>query len=156
MASMSNLSRVASDRKFHTMAGMSPEFPWWHPFGHSIGFLSPADGLRNPQAWQVSDDRRDLRRIVPEAENRQGAGAWSLDGRRSFFLGGEGEVFLRMRAGLVVAEEASSDPLDRQWPLPNTARRRSHQPQAALCRWKRLAGRDDALRHQGPAVGFLF
>jgi len=38
---------------------------------------------------------------VPEADNRQGPGAWSLDGKRFFFLGGEGEVFLRMQAGTV-------------------------------------------------------
>jgi DNA-binding winged helix-turn-helix (wHTH) protein/Tol biopolymer transport system component len=88
-------------QKVHAMTGMSPELPWWHPLGHSVGFLAPMDDARNLQAWQVSDDGKDLRRIVPEAENRQGPGAWSLDGKRFFFLGGEGEVFLRMQAGIV-------------------------------------------------------
>src|SRR5215471_10313133 len=88
-------------QKVHAMAGMSPALPWWHPLGHSVGFLAPTGDLRNFQAWQVSDDGKDLRRIVPEADNRQGPGVWSLDGKRFFFLGGEGEVFLRMQAGIV-------------------------------------------------------
>jgi Tol biopolymer transport system component len=88
-------------QKVHPMKAMSPALPWWHPLGHSVGFLAPTDGLRNFQAFQVSDDGKHLRRIVPEAENRQGPGAWSPDGKRFFFQGGEGEVFLRMQAGII-------------------------------------------------------
>jgi DNA-binding winged helix-turn-helix (wHTH) protein/Tol biopolymer transport system component len=89
-------------QKVHAMKGMSPALPWWHPLGHSVGFLAPTNDPRKFQAWQVSDDGRDLSRIVPEAENRQGPGAWSLDGKRFFFfLGQEGDVFLRMEAGVV-------------------------------------------------------
>lgn len=88
-------------QKVHAMMGMSPALPWWHPLGHSIGFLAPTGDPRNFQAWEVSEDGTDLRRIVPEAQNKQGPGAWSLDGKRFFFLGGEGEVFLRTQAGVL-------------------------------------------------------
>ncbi len=88
-------------KKVHAMRGMSPTLPWWHPLGHSVGFLAPQEDLRNARAWQVSEDGKDLRRIVPETGNRQGPGVWSRDGKSFFFLGGEGEVFLRKQAGIV-------------------------------------------------------
>jgi Tol biopolymer transport system component len=38
---------------------------------------------------------------VPETEHGQGTGAWSQDGKRFFYLGSEGEVFLRAEAGIL-------------------------------------------------------
>jgi DNA-binding winged helix-turn-helix (wHTH) protein/Tol biopolymer transport system component len=87
-------------KRVHPMTGMSPIL-WWHPSGHSVGFLDPPDDPRKARAWQVNDDGTDLRRIVPETESGQGAGAWSQDGKRFFYLGDEGEVFLRIRAGIL-------------------------------------------------------
>src|SRR5262245_54657511 len=34
-------------------------------------------------------------------EHAQRSGAWSQDGKRFFYLGGEGEVFLRIRSGVL-------------------------------------------------------
>lgn len=49
----------------------------------------------------MNDDGTHLRRIVPETEQGQGPGAWSRDGKRFFYLGGQGEVFLRIPAGIL-------------------------------------------------------
>jgi hypothetical protein len=49
----------------------------------------------------VNDDGTHSRRIVPETENGQGQGAWSQDGKRFFYLGGEGEIFLRVQADIL-------------------------------------------------------
>jgi hypothetical protein len=49
----------------------------------------------------VNDDGTQLRQIVPEMERGQGPGAWSQDGKRFFYLGGEGEVYLRLQAGVL-------------------------------------------------------
>ncbi len=86
--------------RVHPMNGMSPAL-WWHPSGKSVGFVDPLDDPRKIRVWQVNDDGTHLRRIVPEKEHRQGAGAWSLDGRRFFYLGGEGEVYVRAQPGLL-------------------------------------------------------
>jgi DNA-binding winged helix-turn-helix (wHTH) protein/Tol biopolymer transport system component len=87
--------------KIHPMKAMSPDQPWWHPSGDRVGFLDSPDDPRKVRAWQVNDDGSHLRRIVPETEQGQGAGAWSQDGKRFFYVGGEGEVFLRIQAGLL-------------------------------------------------------
>ena len=63
--------------------------------------LTSPDDRRKARAWQVNDDGTHLRRIVPETERGQGPGAWSQDGKRFFYLGGEGEVFLRIQAGIL-------------------------------------------------------
>ena len=88
-------------KRIHTLTGTNPVWLWWHPSGRSIGFLDSPDDPRKARAWQVNIDGTQLRRIVPEAENGQGAGAWSRDGKRFFYLGGDGEVFLRMQAGIL-------------------------------------------------------
>ena len=88
-------------KRVHPMTGMSPTRPWWHPSGHSIGFQDPPNDQQKARAWQVNDDGTHLRRIVPETEHGQGLGAWSQDSRRFFYLGGEGEVFLRIQAGIM-------------------------------------------------------
>src|ERR1019366_730275 len=86
-------------KRVHTMTAMSPTLPWWHPSGHSVGFLDPPDDPLKARAWQVNDDGSHPRRIVPETEYGQGSGAWSQDGKRFFYSGGEGEVFVRVQAG---------------------------------------------------------
>jgi DNA-binding winged helix-turn-helix (wHTH) protein/Tol biopolymer transport system component len=88
-------------KRIHSMAGTTPTLLWWHPSGHRVGFLAPADDVQRSRAWQVNDDGTHLRRIVPEMEHGQGAGAWSQDGKKFFYLGGEGEVFLRIQSGLL-------------------------------------------------------
>jgi hypothetical protein len=88
-------------KRVHPMAGMTPALPWWHPSGHSVGFLAPADDPQKVRAWQVNDDGTNLRGIVPETEYRQGPGSWSQDGKRFFYLGGDGEVFLRIEAAML-------------------------------------------------------
>jgi DNA-binding winged helix-turn-helix (wHTH) protein len=88
-------------KRVHPMTGMNPNLPWWHPSGRSVGFLDPPEDQQKTRAWQVNDDGTDLRRIVPETERGQGPGAWSQDGKRFFYLGGEGEVFLRVQAGIL-------------------------------------------------------
>jgi DNA-binding winged helix-turn-helix (wHTH) protein/Tol biopolymer transport system component len=87
--------------KIHAMTAMSPSQPWWHPSGDRVGFLDSPDDPRKVRVWQVNDDGSHPRRIVPETEQGQGAGAWSQDGKRFFYVGGEGEVFLRIQAGLL-------------------------------------------------------
>jgi DNA-binding winged helix-turn-helix (wHTH) protein/Tol biopolymer transport system component len=86
-------------RRIRPMTGFSPTLPWWHPSGHSVGFLEPAGEQKKSQAWQVDDDGTHLRRIVPEAAHGQESGAWSQDGLRFFYLSSEGEIFLRIQAG---------------------------------------------------------
>jgi DNA-binding winged helix-turn-helix (wHTH) protein/dipeptidyl aminopeptidase/acylaminoacyl peptidase len=88
-------------KRVHTMTAMSPTLPWWHPSGHSVGFLDPPDDPLKARAWQVNDDGSHPRRIVPETEYGQGSGAWSQDGKRFFYSGGEGEVFVRVQAGIL-------------------------------------------------------
>jgi DNA-binding winged helix-turn-helix (wHTH) protein len=88
-------------KRLHATTGMSPTLPWWHPSGHSVGFVDPPDDRQKARAWQVNDDGTHLRRIVPEMERGQGQGAWSQDGRRFYYLGGEGEVFLRVQADIL-------------------------------------------------------
>jgi DNA-binding winged helix-turn-helix (wHTH) protein len=88
-------------KRVHTMTGFAPILPWWNPSGRSVGFLDPPDDPRKARAWQVNDDGTNLRRIVPETEQGQGAGVWSQDGKRFFYLGGEGEVFLRVQPGIL-------------------------------------------------------
>jgi DNA-binding winged helix-turn-helix (wHTH) protein len=88
-------------KKIHSMSGMSPTLPWWHPSGHKVGFLDLPDDPQKARAWQVDDDGTQLQRIVPETEQGQGPGAWSQDGRRFFYVGGEGEVFVRVEAGML-------------------------------------------------------
>ena len=87
-------------RRVHPMTGMSPTL-WGHPSGHSVGFLDPPDDVQKARSWQVNDDGTHLRRIVPETEHGQGSGAWSQDGKKFFYLGGEGEVFIRIQAGIL-------------------------------------------------------
>ena len=93
--------RNGERKKIHPMTALGPTLPWWHPSGHSVGFLDPPDDQQKARAWQVNDDGTHLRRIVPETERGQGQGAWSRDGRRFFYLGGEGEVFLRVQPGIL-------------------------------------------------------
>jgi Tol biopolymer transport system component len=93
--------RSGERKKVHPMTGMSPALPWWHPSGQSVGFLDPPDDQQKARAWQVNDDGTNLRRIVPETEHGQGQGAWSQDGKRFFYLGSEGEVFLRVQPGIL-------------------------------------------------------
>ena len=93
--------RNGERKRIHPMTALGPALPWWHPSGHSVGFLDPPDDQQKARAWQVNDDGTHLRRIVPETEHGQGQGAWSQDGRRFFYLGGEGEVFLRAQAGIL-------------------------------------------------------
>jgi Tol biopolymer transport system component len=88
-------------KKVHSMKAMSPAQPWWNPSGDRVGYLDSPDDPRKVRAWQVNDDGSHPRRIVPETEQGQRAGAWSQDGKRFFYLGGEGEVFLRTQAGLL-------------------------------------------------------
>ncbi|MGH9553751.1 MAG: hypothetical protein ACRD3W_30505, partial [Terriglobales bacterium] len=92
--------KTGERKRIHVMTGLSATLPWWHPSGHSVGFLDPPDDLQRARAWQVNDDGTHLRRIVPEIEQGQGGGAWSQDGKRFFYLGGEGEIFLRMQPGI--------------------------------------------------------
>jgi WD40 repeat protein len=82
------------------MTGISA-MTWWHSSGHIVGFLDPPDDPQKARAWQVNDDGTHLRRIVPETEQGQGAGAWSQDGKKFFYLGGEGEIFLRAEPSVV-------------------------------------------------------
>jgi len=83
------------------MTGMSSALPWWHPSGKSVGFLDPPDDQQKAQAWQVNDDGTILRRIVPETDHAQGQGAWSQDGKRFFYLGSDGEIFLRVQPSIL-------------------------------------------------------
>jgi DNA-binding winged helix-turn-helix (wHTH) protein/Tol biopolymer transport system component len=92
--------RNGERKKVHPMTGMSPML-WWHPSGHRVGFLDPPDDRQKARAWQVNDDGTHLRRTVPETEQGQGPGAWSQDGKRFFYLAGDGEVFLRAQAGIL-------------------------------------------------------
>jgi DNA-binding winged helix-turn-helix (wHTH) protein/Tol biopolymer transport system component len=87
-------------KRVRAMAGMSP-MVWWHSSGHIVGFLDPPGDAQKARAWQVDDKGMHVRRIVPETEQGQGAGAWSQDGKRFFYLGGEGEIFLRMEPSMV-------------------------------------------------------
>lgn len=90
------------DRKrIHSTRGMSPTLPWWHPSGHKVGFLDLPEDPQKARAWQVDDDGTHLRRIVPDTEQGQGPGAWSQDGRRFFYVGAEGEVYLRVQTGIL-------------------------------------------------------
>ena len=88
-------------KKIHSMRGMSLTLPWWHPSGHKVGFLDPPDDPQKAHAWEVDDDGTHLQRIVPETEQAQGPGAWSQDGARFFYVGAEGEIFLRVQAGML-------------------------------------------------------
>jgi DNA-binding winged helix-turn-helix (wHTH) protein/Tol biopolymer transport system component len=87
--------------KVHTMTGMSLTLPWWHPSGSIIGFVDRPDDLQNARTWQVNADGTHRRRIVPEREHGQGAGAWSQDGKRFFYSGIDGEIFVRIQAGIL-------------------------------------------------------
>jgi len=88
-------------KRIHLMTGTTPAVLWWHPSGHRVGFLAPADDMQRARAWQVNDDGTHLQRIVPEMEHPQGSGAWSRDGNKFFYLGGEGEVFVRSQSGVL-------------------------------------------------------
>jgi Tol biopolymer transport system component len=92
--------RNGDRKRIHEMAGLS-EMVWWHPSGHAIGFLEPPDDVQKARAWQVNDDGTHLRRIVPEMEHGQRPGGWSQDGKRFFYLGAEGEVFVRIEGSIV-------------------------------------------------------
>jgi DNA-binding winged helix-turn-helix (wHTH) protein len=93
--------RTGERKRIHPMTGMGPALPWWHPSGRIVGFVDPPDDQHKARAWQVNDDGTQLRRIVPESEREQGQGAWSQDGKRFFYLGGEGEVYVRLQAGVL-------------------------------------------------------
>jgi DNA-binding winged helix-turn-helix (wHTH) protein/Tol biopolymer transport system component len=93
--------KTGQRRRIHPMKGHSPTLPWWRSSGHIVGFLEPPGPQQKSQAWQVNDDGTQLRRIVPETAHGQVSGAWSQDGKRFFYLGGEGEVFLRVQAGFL-------------------------------------------------------
>ena len=107
-------------RKVQPMKWNGQSALWWHPSGHSVGFLdNPGEGSKT-RAWQVNDDGTHLRRIVPEREQTQGPGAWSKDGKRFFYVSVDqdreipirteagilrwpnqgGEIFLRTQAGI--------------------------------------------------------
>jgi DNA-binding winged helix-turn-helix (wHTH) protein/Tol biopolymer transport system component len=86
--------------KIHPTTGMTPTLLWWRPSGHTVGFLDPSDDSRKARAWQINDDGTHLRRIAAEGEYG-GAGGWSQDGKRFSFLGVEGEIFLRVEAGML-------------------------------------------------------
>jgi len=86
--------------KIHPTRGMTPTVLWWRPSGRTVGFLAPSDDSRKARAWQINDDGTHLRRIVAEGEYG-GAGGWSQDGKRFSFLGVEGEIFLRVEAGIL-------------------------------------------------------
>jgi dipeptidyl aminopeptidase/acylaminoacyl peptidase len=88
-------------KKIHAMRAVNPTMLRWHPSGRSVGFLDPPDDPQKVRAWEVNEDGTHLRRVVPEAEHGQGSGAWSQDGKRFFYLGGEGEVFLRIQTGFL-------------------------------------------------------
>jgi len=87
-------------KRVQAMRGISPVM-WWHSSGHIVGFLDPPDDPRKARAWQVNDNGTHLRRIVPETEQGQGAGAWSQDGKKFFYLGGDGEIFVRTEASIL-------------------------------------------------------
>jgi DNA-binding winged helix-turn-helix (wHTH) protein/Tol biopolymer transport system component len=87
-------------KRIHATTDLSPML-WWHPSGSRVGFLAPPDNRQKVQAWEVNDDGTHLQRIVPEAEQGQGSGGWSRDGKRFFYLGEEGEIFLRVEPGIV-------------------------------------------------------
>ena len=93
--------RSGERKRIHPMTAVGQTLPWWHPSGHSVGFLDPPDDQQKGRAWQVNDDGTQLRRIVPETERGQGPGAWSQDGKRFFYMGGDGEVYLRQQAGIL-------------------------------------------------------
>ncbi|HSU67198.1 MAG TPA: winged helix-turn-helix domain-containing protein [Tepidisphaeraceae bacterium] len=88
-------------RRIHQMIRATPTLPWWHPSGHIVGFLEPSGSQQKSQAWQVNDDGTHLRRVVPETERGQCSGGWSQDGKRFFYLGCDGEVYLRIQAGIL-------------------------------------------------------
>ncbi len=80
---------------------------WWHPSGHIVGFLDGPGEDSKTRAWQVNDDGSHLLRIVPEQEQMQWRGTWSLDGKRFFYSSFEEgsrnmDVFLRTQAGGVL------------------------------------------------------
>jgi DNA-binding winged helix-turn-helix (wHTH) protein/Tol biopolymer transport system component len=93
--------KTGERRRVHPMTVLNPNLLWWHPSGRTVGFLDPPDDQQKARAWQVNDDGTRLRRIVPEAEEGQGAGSWSQDGKRFFYAGGHGEVFVRVEAGFL-------------------------------------------------------
>ena len=82
------------------MTGLSP-MVWWHPSGHRVGFLEPPADPLKARAWQINDDGTHLRRIVPELEHGQGPGVWSQDGKRFYYSGAEGEIFVRTAPGIL-------------------------------------------------------
>ncbi len=93
-------TKIHSMRREQMMAAENPIRVWWHPSGRRVGFLESQSELGKLQAWQVDDDGAHPRRIVPETKGPQGTGAWSLDGRRFFFTGGDGEISVRVEAGV--------------------------------------------------------
>lgn len=87
-------------KRIHAMSGTYTNGLWWHPSGHTVGFLdNPAD-ISKTRAWQVNDDGTHLRRLVPEIEQPL-SGTWSQDGRRFFYTGVEGEVFVRIQRSIL-------------------------------------------------------
>jgi len=90
-------------RRIQTMQWKGPSYLWWHPSGRVIGFLDIPEYQSKTRAWQVNDDGTHLRRIVPEMEEGQGAGAWSPDGKRFYYfsLAQGGEIFVRTKAGIL-------------------------------------------------------
>lgn len=88
-------------KKIHSMSGLDGTLPWWHPSGRKVGFLVPAGDPQKARAWEIGDDGTHLHRIVPETEEGQGPGAWSRDGERFFYVGAQGELFVRSQAGML-------------------------------------------------------
>jgi len=100
------IQSIATGERKKVQPMKSSRAVWWHPSGHGVGFVDgPAEDSKL-RAWQVNDDGTHLRRIVPEREQMQRPGTWSLDGKRLFYSSVEDgarsvEVFVRAEAGVL-------------------------------------------------------
>jgi DNA-binding winged helix-turn-helix (wHTH) protein/WD40 repeat protein len=88
-------------KRIRPMKWVGPSTLWWQPPGHGIGFLDIPGERSKTRAWKVNDDGTHAQRVVPEQERGQGAGAWSTDGKRFFYWCLDGEIFVRVQAGIL-------------------------------------------------------
>jgi DNA-binding winged helix-turn-helix (wHTH) protein/Tol biopolymer transport system component len=100
------IQSIATGERRKVLPMKPPAAVWWHPSGHRIGFLDGRGEDSKLRAWQVNDDGAHLGRIVPEREQMQGRGTWSLDGKRFFYSSIEEgarsiEVFVRTEPGIL-------------------------------------------------------
>jgi len=79
------IQSIATGERKRVQPMKSSTAVWWHPSGHSVGFLDRREEDSKTRAWQVNYDGTHLRRIVPEREQMQWRGRWSLDGKRFFY-----------------------------------------------------------------------